>query len=90
MKYVINNAFGVFYIPEELETYFEEKILWWSEDKIRTDPRLIKWVENNPDSSLAIVVIPEEATDWEMDKYDGWESITAVVDGKIVHLEPED
>lgn len=34
---------------------------------------------------LEVVEIPEEATDWEIDEYDGQESITYVVDGKIYH-----
>lgn len=87
MKYVINNEYGGFEFPGELEAYFEKKGLWYDDDEARTDPRLIEWVENHPGTDLAIVVIPEEATDWEMQEYNGWESITAVVNGKIVHLE---
>lgn len=53
----------------------------------RTDAELIEFVETHPDEcgDLAVVEIPDEATDWELDEYDGWESVTYVVDGKIYH-----
>ena len=35
---------------------------------------------------LKVVEIPDEATDWEIDEYDGSESIICVVDGKIRHI----
>lgn len=35
---------------------------------------------------LKVVEIPDEATDWEIDEYDGSESIIYVVDGKIQHI----
>ena len=33
-----------------------------------------------------IIELPKNTTDWEIDEYDGSESITCVVDGKIKHL----
>lgn len=53
----------------------------------RTDAELIEFVETHPDEcgDLKVVEIPEEATDWELDEYDGLESVTYVVGGKIYH-----
>lgn len=34
---------------------------------------------------LEIAEIPDEAMDWKLDEYDGLESVTYVVDGKIYH-----
>ena len=53
----------------------------------RTDAELIELVETHPDEcgDLKVVEIPDEATDWEVDEYDGWESVTYVVDGKLHH-----
>ena len=35
---------------------------------------------------LKVVEIPDEATDWKIDEYDGSESLIYVVDGKIQHI----
>jgi hypothetical protein len=53
----------------------------------RTDAELIEFVETHPDEcgDLKVVEISDEATDWEIDEYDGLESVTYVVDGKIYH-----
>ena len=59
---------------------------------LRCDAKLIKAVEanaeavNGPCAKLKVVEIPEEATDWEINEYDGLESITYVVDGKLHHI----
>lgn len=89
MKYVINRCFGGFGISEECVKKLGLRDRW-SVD--RTDERLIKMVEEDsravsgPYSKLAVVEIPEEATDWELTEYDGVEDIIAVVDGKIIHI----
>jgi hypothetical protein len=41
---------------------------------------------NGACAKLKVVEIPEEATDWELNEYDGLESITYVVDGKLHHI----
>lgn len=99
MKMVLNNSYGGFNIPREL---FE--VLGCREfgigyeggqAKLRREPALIEWVESHKgDASfgyaeLAVIDIPEEATDWEISEYDGMEHIIAVIDGKIEHLYPE-
>lgn len=91
MEYVVNETFGGFYIPDAALSLMDGYCVWEDGDDIRTHPALIDWVKNHEDETdLAVVTIPEEATDWELDEYDGAEHIIAVVDGKIVHIYGED
>lgn len=59
------------------EKYWE---IWIRQDNSRTDPRIIRVVEelgeaaNGPHAKLAIVEIPD-GVQWEIDEYDGIESI---------------
>jgi len=91
MKIVINSCFGGFGLSE-----FAVKALGL-EDKYssidRTDPALIYIIEKFGSKAcsgycakLEVAEIPDNATDWELDEYDGSESITYVVDGKIHHI----
>jgi nitroreductase len=61
-------------------------------DKVREKKRkpideLVAFVESHPDEcgDLEVVEIPDTATDWEIDEYDGWESVVYVVNGKLHH-----
>lgn len=93
MMYVINANWGGFEVPEELEEQIDLEnydLGLYDYDEIRKDERLIEWVKaHKGETDLALVNIPDEATDWEMDEDDGWESIIAVINGKIVHLKAE-
>lgn len=89
MKVVINSCFGGFSTTRE----FSESIGAHTPYHIpRWDADLIKAVEadaeaiNGACAKLKVVDIPEEATDWELNEYDGLESITYVVDGKLHHI----
>lgn len=55
----------------------------------RFNAELIEFVETHPNEcgDLVVINIPDEATDWELDEYDGWESVIYVLNGKIVHAE---
>ena len=94
MLYVINAEFGGFTVPEEVREVLKCDEDGFGYDKdIRTNETLIEWVcahRDDDENDLALVNIPEESTDWEMDEYDGFESILAVVNGKIIHLESWD
>lgn len=89
MIIVLNKAWGGFALPRE----FCEKYGFDRYDGIdrRDDHRLVEFVQSHGGEYkgdgviLRVVEIPDEATDWEMDEYDGFESITYVVDGKIYH-----
>lgn len=87
MKLVINNCYGGFGIKKAIakkygfDRYAEE----------RDNPKLIDLIESGVDCSddcaeLVVVNIPDNATDYELDEYDGCESIIYVVDGKIHHI----
>lgn len=92
MKIVINGDFGGFGLGVS-ENYkdFINSFEWQGMDG-RTDPNLIEFVENHPQESgdLVIVTIPDDATDWDIDEYDGYESVIYVKDGKIYYAKAID
>ena len=94
MKYIINNSFGGFKLPAEFcNKYAFYSRIYGNTEAIRTDLFLINYLEEHKKTykgPLAVVDIPDDATDWELKEYDGLESIIAVVDGKIVHIEAEE
>jgi len=94
MKLVINRCYGGFGVPKDVvkklgyKDIFDYNVDW----NLRGDLRLIKMVEEDPmrfvDSctELKVVEIPDNATDYEISDYDGLESVTYVVNGKIHHV----
>lgn len=90
MKIVVNKCYGGFSLSDEA---FNALGLENRYDNIeRTDKGLIALVEANPKGTngyfadLVVVEIPDETTNWELNEYDGFESITYVVDGKLYHV----
>jgi hypothetical protein len=85
MKLVINKDYGGFGYGVADE--YEDFVRGFDCEGKRADPELVAFVESHPDEcgDLEVVEIPDTATDWEIDEYDGWESITYVVDGKLHH-----
>ena len=85
MKLVLNKCFGGFNLSD------------WAEEQMgcseppRDDPEFITLVTNHGRrvsgefAALVVVEIPDSTTDYEIDEYDGFESIIYVVDGKIHH-----
>jgi hypothetical protein len=86
MKMVINADYGGYGygVAEQYEDLVNEND--------RFSAELIEFVETHPNEcgDLAVINIPDEATDWELDEYDGWESVIYVLNGKIVHAEVDD
>ena len=90
MKIVLNKRYGGFSIPDAyLESIGEE---WLSAEEARTDPRFIEWLETHHNgvfagrhSKLCVRELPEGITDWEVDEYDGFETATYVLNGKLGH-----
>ena len=89
MKIVINTCYGGFSLSSKCAAAFGPD---FDEDEIeRNDERLVEIVERDPKKASGhcadhkVVEIPDTATDWEIDEYDGFESIIYVVDGKIRH-----
>ena len=86
MKIVINKCYGGYSLSEEalatLGVQYDDEV--W-----RTDARLVKIVEADPEAAsgrvakLKVVEIPDEATDYSVEEYDGFESVIYVVDGKL-------
>ncbi len=90
MKICINTCFGGFGLSDEALQMLGFKTRYPLIS--RTDPRLIEVVNtlgkaaNGHCARLAIVDIPDEATDWEIDEYDGSEGVIYVLDGKLYHI----
>ena len=96
MKVIINNCYGGFRWPRELENKAcdEYDCFDFTHDKaLRSNPELVRlveeWLKDHPDgksssySELRIVEIPDEATDWTINDYDGAEDVVYVLDGKM-------
>lgn len=95
MKIVINECFGGFVLSNKAVKRLSE-ITGRAENGLqyvymneRTAQELIQVVEELDEeasstlSNLEVVDIPDDATDWEIEEYDGYETIIAVIDGKI-------
>ena len=88
MKFIINDCFGGFSLSD-----FAVDALGldspWSQIE-RNDPALINLFNRygserigRKHAELCMVEIPDEATDWMIQEYDGCESLIYVLDGKI-------
>ena len=86
MKLVINKCYGGFGLSDWAMEQLGINVYY---DIDRTDSRLVELVENFPKkvdnfySNLIVVSIPATSTDWEIDEYDGLETVIYVIDGKI-------
>ena len=86
MKMVLNKCYGGFGLSAEAR---EALGVDWYDDLDRTDARLVEMVEADPEAvrssfaKLQVVSIPDETTDYHIDEYDGFETVTYVVDGKL-------
>lgn len=89
MELVINRCFGGFSLSKEACERLGCDPYDYDED--RCAPELIACVRelgdraNGSCAKLQIVELSEEVTDWEIDEYDGAESVIYVVNGKIHH-----
>ena len=89
MKIILNSCWGGFsFSPLAL------RMAGYSTDRaydtdLRTDPYMIASVEllgkdaSGYCAALRIVEIPDTVTDWEVNDYDGMETLIYVVDGKL-------
>ena len=86
MKFVLNKCYGGFDLSEEAQ-----EILGQADYEIKRDnPDLLALIEEKgiqfvqgKYAKLKVVEVPESATDFTLDEYDGWERIIYVVDGKL-------
>ena len=95
MKVLINTCYGGFSVSKEVYERMGKEYdgFGYAFDGERTNPDLISIVEeigseraSGSCANLRVVDIPEEATDWRIDEYDGSESIVYVLDGKMHDL----
>lgn len=94
MKVVINTSWGGFKLPEEVAKKLGCSVWgfydgFYRNDVSRNDEKLVKALLEYPnikETTLDIVEIPDNATDWRIEEYDGMENVIAVIDGKIVDL----
>lgn len=85
MKIVINKCFGGFSVNDNIVKMLNLESRY---DLNRTNAKLIELIESGEDvngdySNLAVVEIPDDATDYIIDEYDGFEYVLYVLDGKI-------
>ena len=89
MKFVLNKCFG----GASLSDWAVKQLNLNSHyDADYDSPEVIDLIErygservSGSCALLKVVEIPDDATDWEIEDYDGFESIIYVVDGKICH-----
>jgi len=62
MEYIINNSYGDFFVPAEVQKQINCK-MFDEGYEIRTNSLFIKWVKEHPNQELAVVNIPDNATD---------------------------
>ena len=93
MKIVANECYGCF----ELSKFAKEVLGTDGEHILRNDKRLISLIEEYGaekvgTSSCCFVIkeIPDEATDWRIEDYDGAETVWYVIDGKMHEVPWED
>lgn len=85
MKFAINTCYGGYGLAPEYSEY---------EEMERNDARLIAKIEevgaeeiSDALANITLVFVPDEATDWEIDEYDGYETVRYVLNGKIHYAE---
>ena len=85
MKIVINTDYGSYgYWGDRFGGILEK----YKND--RSNPELVELVEHNNIGDLAVVEIPDGATDWSIEENDGYEYVYYVLNGKIYHKEYEE
>lgn len=92
MKVIYNACYGGFGFSKKAEKYFRANKV--SNDDLptfedeRTNPVRVEYVESHIDTvssefaELAIAEVPNDATDWWIDEYDGFETVYYVQNGK--------
>lgn len=92
MKIVINKCYGGFGLSEKAMNALGFAHMWEARqffEEHRNDERLVALVQYDAKgmsgicADLDVVEIPDDATDWRVDEYDGMESVTYVRNGRL-------
>lgn len=91
MKFVLNKCYGGFSISDFAQKKLGIDTPYPELDELTTDALAALIVEfgservSGRNAKLRVVEIPNDVTDYEINEYDGIESITYVLDGKLYH-----
>ena len=92
MKIVLNKCYGGFSLSGFACEKLDCRPYDYDDRLSRISEKLIDLIEtygsvkcSRSCAAIVIVEIPDETTDWEINEYDGLETVTYVVDGKIHH-----
>lgn len=91
MYVILNKCFGGFSLSEKACAQLNCSMYEYSEDLVglRSDYNLVACVDrlgdeaDGPCASLKKVWMPDDATDWDIHEYDGYETLIYVLDGKL-------
>ena len=91
MKMILNKRYGGFSISQ----YIADRIgvnTYDDPNTLRVNEDLINYLEifgsdnvSGMFARLTLVEIPDDITDYEVNDYDGFETVTYVLDGKLYH-----
>lgn len=82
MKIVINATYGAYIVPDYVRDALQCRV-WDSSLAVRTSEAFLTYVREHPEDDFAIAIIPDDATDFMIQEYDGSETVYYVQDGKI-------
>lgn len=82
----VNRDWGGFRVPAEVAITIGCDI-YDDDNEIRRDPVLIDWIRKHSYEDLKLACIPDEATDFMINDYDGFETVIMCVNGKLEYAE---
>lgn len=92
MKIAVNKCYGVFSLSDKACELLGTDDPFQYKYHSRINAKLISVIEELGEeadghcASLVVVEIPDDATDWRINEYDGWEDVWYVLDGKMYEV----
>lgn len=92
MKIAVNKCYGGFSLSDKACELLGTDDPFQYKYEARTNAKLISVIEELGEeadghcASLEVVEIPDDATDWRISEYDGWEDVWYVLDGKMYEV----